>query len=570
LILRLLRHGVRIVVLLLLLTLFVVVGMETGWLTPYVFQKQINFVCDKLESSRCRQLLIKNVKGGIIWGLSVTRTDFAWKDKDGEVSFSAPFCMTDLFWKDIYHNFRKKKRSPFRLTIFHPRLDLKTSRSDLDESILKSLLIPFNQETPIPFQNMIGKLPVHVSQVHVLGASFHVLHKGKNEVSMKDINCSYTRKPARLSSQGQEMFSLRGDIHGKDIFFSSKKNAKQKEIYSIVRSALFDKDLIVNIDHGDSSKDSKIMLYIEDLFKIDGFLEYLDKGTFSSQGTIIPENIFWKKAKENKFLWRLLKDIDPGEYNSSFLFSGSEQGMRLKLSLHDKDCEEYCFINFYLDESSVIKADLDISGLISLKGDYDFLNGNISAKLDFKRIELARIMDLSGYERDGEITGEAKGQVEISGPLDNLTVKGELKVEDGSIDELDFQKAVFRFSGTGRFIFLENSKFVREEGDIPVVGYLDMDISNPLRNVKIKPKNALVWSGIDIIRNEEKKTLTLKSNLSDRLNLKVLKKTLQESGSLDEDGIGYKIELDLDESNKFMYKKDEDESFFGVERTIKF
>jgi len=568
--LSLIRNGVRVVAIIFLLSLVMAIGIETGWFTPFIFQKQIVTFCEKLEASRCKRLLIKNVKGGIVWGLSVARIDFTWKSDKGDFSFYAPFCKTNLYWKDIAKNYGKKETSPYTLTIFHPQLKLKTSKKDLDDSLLKSLLIPFNQDTQVPFQHILQKWPFDMFQLNILKASFQIAHKGKNEINMENINCFYSKKGEDGSKLWNETFNMRGDFQGKDIFFLMRKGLEKKEIFSVVRKAFFDKDLIVRINHEKDKEGSDIVLYLEDLFKIKGLLEYMNKGSFSSRGTILPENIFWKKAKENRFIWRLLKDIDPYDYDSFFIISGSEEGIRIKLTLHERNQEEYCFVNLFLDNTNIVKVDMDLSGLLTLKGDYDFLKGEVKAKLDFKGLELAKVIDLSGYERDKQIRGYGEGEVELSGLLNNLTVKGELNVSEGKIDVLDFQKAVFRFSGTGRFIFLENSKFIREEGEIPVVGYLDTDISNPLRNVKVKPKNALVWSGIDIIKDEENKTLTLKSDLSDRLNLKLLKKSLQESGSLDEDEIGYKIELDLDESNKFMYKKDEDESFFGIERTIKF
>lgn len=563
----LIKNVLRFTVFLLLLLLIVVVGIEGGWLTPYLFKSPVSYVCESLKGSSCEKLHIDQVRGGLYWGLSVARIDFLWRDKSTRLSVRIPFLKTNFFWKDLIPILKEGKTFSLKVTAFHPLFTVETSDKGVSASLLKGLLIPFTRHSPIPFHQFVKGLPCELHQLRIIDGTVEIPLQG-DPVMITHFNVFYERSKESVTGRLKEGYSLKANLQEHEIFFNLVSFGGKKEVFSLVKKVLLGKDMVVNITHEDENKDSLILLYFEDLLLLEGLLEYADNDMFKSYGKITPENIFWKKAKENKVLWRILSEIDPYDYDNTFVLSGDKKGVRLKLSLHEKTGETYFIMNFFLDDSNIVQFDLDFSGLLFAEGEYHLLKERVSAKIVFQDIEFGKVLSIAGLIGEREITGYGAGNIEAEGPIENLTIKGSIETEKGKIDTFTFKSIVLHFSGTGRFIFLEDSKFVRDNGEIPIVGYLDLGINNPLRNIKVKPKNSLVWSGIDLLRDDE--SFSLEKDLSSRLKVKLLNYFDKGSENTRKDEFGVKIELDLDDMNKFLYKKDEEDSFIGLERTIKF
>ncbi|MBN1522614.1 MAG: hypothetical protein JW928_08795 [Candidatus Aureabacteria bacterium] len=562
-----LRNGFRVLAGLAVLAFLFVTGVETGHLTPYIFKRQVDRFCEDLRKTDCRKFFISRMRGGFVWGLSFLQTDFRWNDQDKDILLKIPLLKTDFFWVDLW------ERGPKRLdlTFFHPEVTIQTKEETLDDTFFKGFLIPYIRSMEMPLEQFLRKIPLNISFCDFVSGRVVMRNVKNDKIILSDITGRYIRDQTGIRPGGDsatEELAFRASFLEKDIFFFSKRKGKSEDIFSIVQDAFFKKDLIVSVHHG-SEKASDTRLFLEDFFLLRGDVVYREDGSFFSRGEIDPADIFWTKVQERIF-WDLLKDVDPNDYETAFTISGKEGLVKLHLFFNQKEGDKYCFITLEFKSLEAIHFQLDLSGILFVEGEFRPFQETCEVRMDIKDMDLSRLMEMAGYRSESEIDGSVQGEIRFSGPLDKLTVGGEIHVGQGQIEEMDFQKAVFKISGTGRFIFLEDSKFIRESGDIPVVGYIDTGIPNPLRNVKVKPRNSLVWSGINFIRDVDGKTYLLEKKLSESLKVKLKRKFGDEHNVLENDEMDLEIEVELDDLNKFLYKQDEDDSFIGIERTIKF
>ncbi|MCK5707739.1 MAG: hypothetical protein KAI43_08805 [Candidatus Aureabacteria bacterium] len=568
---RVVKNIVRVLAIICLIVLIFVFGVETGSLSPILFKHHICKLQNTIKGSHFKRFFIRSIKGGTVWDINVTDTDIIWKKDDHIVAFKAPYISTGFKWKDVL--FAKDGHDvPARVTIFYPSFEVKISEEEADAFLLNNFLMLFNNKITIPVKNIQEYIDFDLESIDIINGNIVFITNKGRKITVEDFSTTY-KNVASLSKKKEstkEIFSLMGKLLNKKVFLSFINKEDISDVFSITEDLFFNKNMVVNVKHDHKKKSSDISLFLEDLFLIEGNIEYLDGYTFRSSGKIKPENIFWKESNTNKILWRILKEVDPFRYDCSYYLTGSKSGLKINLTLTEAQGKKFCFIIFKISDTSKIEFDINISGSVIAKGTYDTVKNEVFANVNFHEVKISRGMFYLGIEKNIELSGVFDGSLGLTGPINQLTLNGKINIGKGSFLTMDFLKAEFNFSGTGRFIFLEDSKFVRENGDIPVVGYFDLGLKNMLRNVKIKPKNSLVWSGIDFIRDKEGKTYTLEKALSDKLTLKVLREFGEKPESVSKDEMEFKIELDLDGSNKFFYKQDDEKDFLGLERTIKF
>jgi hypothetical protein len=553
-------------------------GIETGWLFPYIFKKDIQSLQSSLENYGFRKFVIRRIRGGLMWGVSFSGTEFLWSGDRKEIRASVPVARTGILWKDVYRARAEKKCYPLSLSFFYPEITFIKTPGGIRESLLRNMFLLFSGKLFQTMNNVPSSLPLEIKALNIHKGRFCFRGEDGTELSLNDCDFFFSRASASQAGMpGQDLWEktacLRGNILGKDILVTLTGKEGSERVYSLIKNAFFGNRAVIDISKNEGTGESRLALFLENFFLFDGKVGYVQKRSFTVEGKIKPENILWQKVNSNKLVWKVLKNIDPNLFDNYLSINGNNEGIQASLSFYKITGHDSCLLKISSADFRHVEFSIDLFGQLEIIGSYDVKEKKIDAKIVFEQARLEDIMSFLGYEEDLEIEGEVGGSISISGVFSKLSISGELVSGKGRLGTMDFEKSRFRFAGSGRFIYLEDSKFVRQNGDIPVIGYFDLGIKNPFANIKIKPKNSLIWSGIDFIRDVDDNSFSLQKSISDRLKLKLMRKFEDDLGSLTnitEEDLNLKIELELDNLSKFLYKKDEEESFIGIERKIRF
>ena len=173
-------------------------------------------------------------------------------------------------------------------------------------------------------------------------------------------------------------------------------------------------------------------------------------------------------------------------------------------------------------------------------------------------------------------TGIMNGEFRINGPLDRVKTNAHFDVQNGKIQDLEFQSLIAALKGEGPVVNIEDGRIVKEGGNLIMSGEIDFSLfpdSKAFDNLKIETdQRVAVWSGWEISKRFESEKIKAQKKLAKDITFSfetyVNKDFLKADQTDRENEIGVEYKLDKNESLKMRLK--DRESFLGLEHKVKF
>lgn len=213
--------------------------------------------------------------------------------------------------------------------------------------------------------------------------------------------------------------------------------------------------------------------------------------------------------------------------------------------------------------------------IIGGHGKIDFSNGRyVDLYFIIKDLMLEEFI-LTKYNEE-IATGIMNGELRIKGPLERVKTNAHFDVQNGKIQNLEFQSLIAALKGEGHIINMEDGRIIKEGGNLIMSGEIDFSLfpdSKAFDNLKIETdQRVAVWSGWEISKRFESGKIKAQKKLAKDIAFSfetyVNKDFLKADQTDRKNEIGVEYKLDKNESLKMRLK--DKESFLGLEHKVKF
>jgi hypothetical protein len=155
--------------------------------------------------------------------------------------------------------------------------------------------------------------------------------------------------------------------------------------------------------------------------------------------------------------------------------------------------------SFELDSEGIQVIDAQWGGVFHLGGRVLFKGGEPREDL-LLRVDgfpLKSILDFGGRPVPSNLTGELEGRLKLRGEPGRPEIQGYFTIKDGTIEKLDFDRALIQFQGFPPYLKLYDSKIFRGRNTLNLVGAIDLGLENIFHGIQIKgPDHLVIWKGI--------------------------------------------------------------------------
>jgi len=173
-------------------------------------------------------------------------------------------------------------------------------------------------------------------------------------------------------------------------------------------------------------------------------------------------------------------------------------------------------------------------------------------------------------------SGLTNGEIKIKGPIDNLSSKIHIDVQNGKIMDLDFQSLIATLEGTGKRLEVDGC-IIKESGRLMLSGEIDFGLipsDKAFANFKMDTgKNMAIWDGWEIFKQLKTSKIEAKKKLAKDVIFYFEAhsgENLFETYHPDDKESGIGVEYKLHENESFKMKFRDSESFVGIEHKVKF
>lgn len=173
-------------------------------------------------------------------------------------------------------------------------------------------------------------------------------------------------------------------------------------------------------------------------------------------------------------------------------------------------------------------------------------------------------------------SGIMNGELRMKGPLERVKTNAHFDVQNGKIQDLEFQSLITALKGEGNVINIEDGRIIKEEGNLIMSGEIDFGLfpdSKAFDDLKIETdQRVAVWNGWEISKRFESEKIKAQKKLAKDITFSfetyVNKDFLKTDQTDRENEIEVEYKLDKNESLKMRLK--DRESFLGLEHKVKF
>jgi len=131
---------------------------------------------------------------------------------------------------------------------------------------------------------------------------------------------------------------------------------------------------------------------------------------------------------------------------------------------------------------------------------------------------LVSIKDFGGRPLPQNLTGKLEGKLKLRGELKQPEVHGYFTIKDGTIEKLDFDRAIIQFQGFPPYLKLYDSKVFRGRNTLRMLGAIDLALENVFHGIRIKgPDSLVIWRGISASWKEGKSAIEAEKPLGKRV-----------------------------------------------------
>lgn len=173
-------------------------------------------------------------------------------------------------------------------------------------------------------------------------------------------------------------------------------------------------------------------------------------------------------------------------------------------------------------------------------------------------------------------SGTMNGELKMNGPIDRVRTDAHFDVQDGRIQNLEFESLIVTLKGKNNMVSVEDGWITKEEGNLIMSGEIDFALfpsSGAFEKLKIETdRNVVIWSGWEVSKRFETSKIKAQKKLAKDITFSFETHTdenlfnTKESDNKSEIGVEYKI----DKNESLRMKLKDDESFIGLEHKIKF
>jgi len=156
---------------------------------------------------------------------------------------------------------------------------------------------------------------------------------------------------------------------------------------------------------------------------------------------------------------------------------------------------------FELGSEGVSGLDLRWGGVFQLNGKILLQAGEAREDLVFQMsgFPLAELRSFAGRPIPSNLTGSLEGKLKLRGEAKRPEVQGYFTIKDGTISQIEFDRAVIQFQGFPPSLQLHDSKIFKGRNTFRLIGALDLRLKNFLHGIQIqRPDHYVIWKGMSI------------------------------------------------------------------------
>lgn len=158
-----------------------------------------------------------------------------------------------------------------------------------------------------------------------------------------------------------------------------------------------------------------------------------------------------------------------------------------------------------VSSEGVEEIDFRWSGVFHLGGRIPFRGGKAREDLVL-RVEgfpLETVRDFAGRPVPSNLSGILEGKLKLRGEPARPEVQGYFTIRDGTIEKLDFDRAIIQFQGYSPYLPLYDSTILKGRNTLKMTGAIDLGLQNIFHGIQIRgPDHLVIWKGISVYWKE--------------------------------------------------------------------
>lgn len=116
---------------------------------------------------------------------------------------------------------------------------------------------------------------------------------------------------------------------------------------------------------------------------------------------------------------------------------------------------------------------------------------------------LAAIRELGGRPLPQNLSGTLEGRLKLRGEFARPEIQGYFTIKDGTMEKLDFDRAIVQFQGFPPYLRLYDSKIFKGRNTLKMVGVIDLTLQNLFHGIQIRgPDHLVMWKGMSFYWKE--------------------------------------------------------------------
>ncbi len=176
--------------------------------------------------------------------------------------------------------------------------------------------------------------------------------------------------------------------------------------------------------------------------------------------------------------------------------------------------------NFELSGEGIYAIDCEWNKVFQLGGAILFRGGKQKQDLVLRiqGLPLANMKSFSGRPLPSNLSGTLEGKLKLRGELANPEVQGYFTIKEGTIEKLEFDRAVIQFQGYPPYLKLFDSTVLNGRNTLKMTGAINLKMPNIFRGVQIRgPDHLVIWKGMSIYWKKGESAIEAEKPLGDRL-----------------------------------------------------
>lgn len=143
--------------------------------------------------------------------------------------------------------------------------------------------------------------------------------------------------------------------------------------------------------------------------------------------------------------------------------------------------------------------DFQWGGVFQLGGRILFKGGTAREDLVLRvgGFPLESIKEFGGRPIPSNLSGILEGKLKFRGELNRPEIQGYFTIKEGTIERLDFDRAIIQFEGYPPYLRLYDSKIFKGRNTLKFTGAINFELENIFHGIEIKgPDHLVLWKGV--------------------------------------------------------------------------